>query len=128
MGGRSAGRRNGCEQMCIRDSIVAALVRISVGSSTVAMTMAAGIISAMPGLSELSPLYLACVTAVSYTHLFYVQEYLALPSRPAGGPEQPAPPKPEPPALPVRHDLSTRGVDPELFPFRTCLLYTSRCV
>ena len=34
--------------------IVAALVRISVGSSTVAMTMAAGIISAMPGISELS--------------------------------------------------------------------------
>ena len=43
--------------------IVAALVRISVGSSTVAMTMAAGIISAMPGIGELSPLYLACVTA-----------------------------------------------------------------
>lgn len=43
--------------------IVAALVRISVGSSTVAMTMAAGIISAMPGVGELSPLYLACVTA-----------------------------------------------------------------
>ena len=43
--------------------IVAALVRISVGSATVAMTMAAGIISAMPGLSALSPLYLACVTA-----------------------------------------------------------------
>ena len=43
--------------------IVAALVRISVGSSTVAMTMAAGIIAAMPGISELSPLYLACVTA-----------------------------------------------------------------
>lgn len=43
--------------------IVAALVRISVGSSTVAMTMAAGIISAMPGISALSPLYLACVTA-----------------------------------------------------------------
>ena len=62
---------------------------------------------------------------------FYVQEYLALPSRPAGGPEQPAPPKPEPPALPVRYDLSTRGVDPELFPFRTWarlqkeLLYSS---
>ena len=35
--------------------IVAALVRISVGSATVAMTMAAGIISAMPGISELSP-------------------------------------------------------------------------
>ena len=31
--------------------IVAALVRISVGSSTVAMTMAAGIISALPGVS-----------------------------------------------------------------------------
>lgn len=43
--------------------IVAALVRISVGSSTVAMTMAAGIVAAMPGISELSPLYLACVTA-----------------------------------------------------------------
>ena len=50
---------------------------------------------------------------------FYVQEYLALPSRPAGGPEQPAPPKPEPPVLPMRYDLSTRGVDPGLFPFRT---------
>ncbi len=43
--------------------IVAALVRICVGSSTVAMTMAAGIIAAMPGISELSPMYLACVTA-----------------------------------------------------------------
>ncbi len=43
--------------------IVAALVRISVGSTTVAMTMAAGIIAAMPGIGELSPLYLACVTA-----------------------------------------------------------------
>ena len=43
--------------------IVAALVRISVGSATVAMTMAAGIIAAMPGISELSPLHLACVTA-----------------------------------------------------------------
>ena len=40
---------------------------------------------------------------------FYVQEYLALPSRPAGGPEQPAPPKPELPVLPVRYDLSTRS-------------------
>ncbi len=62
---------------------------------------------------------------------FYVQEYLALPSRPA---EQAAPPKlpaPEPPAPPVRYDLSTRGVDPGLFPFRTWarlqkeLLYSS---
>ena len=43
--------------------LVAALVRICVGSATVAMTMAAGIIAAMPGISELSPLYLACVTA-----------------------------------------------------------------
>ena len=43
--------------------IVAGLVRICVGSSTVAMTMAAGIIAAIPGISELSPLYLACTTA-----------------------------------------------------------------
>jgi len=42
--------------------IVAALVRISVGSATVAMTTAAGIIAAMPGIANLSPLYLACVT------------------------------------------------------------------
>ncbi len=43
--------------------LVAALVRICVGSATVAMTMAAGIIAAMPGIAELSPMYLACVTA-----------------------------------------------------------------
>lgn len=43
--------------------IVAALVRICVGSATVAMTMAAGIIAAIPGISDLSPLYLACTTA-----------------------------------------------------------------
>jgi len=43
--------------------IVAALVRICVGSATVAMTMAAGIIAAIPGISELPPLYLACTTA-----------------------------------------------------------------
>jgi len=43
--------------------IVAALVRISVGSATVAMTMAAGIIAAMPEIAGLSPLYLACTTA-----------------------------------------------------------------
>lgn len=43
--------------------VVAALVRICVGSATVAMTMAAGIIAAMPGIAELSPLYLACTTA-----------------------------------------------------------------
>ena len=49
--------------MVIVAFIVAALVRISVGSATVAMTMAAGIIAAMPGIAELSPLYLACATA-----------------------------------------------------------------
>ncbi len=43
--------------------IIAVLVRLSVGSSTVAMTMAAGIVAAIPGIGELSPLYLACCTA-----------------------------------------------------------------
>ena len=43
--------------------LVAALVRISVGSATVAMTMAAGIVAAMPVISTLSPMHLACVTA-----------------------------------------------------------------
>ncbi len=43
--------------------LVAALVRICVGSATVAMTMAAGIVASMPGLSAYSPMYLACVTA-----------------------------------------------------------------
>lgn len=43
--------------------VVAALVRICVGSATVAMTMAAGIVAAMPGVSALSPMYLACTTA-----------------------------------------------------------------
>ncbi len=43
--------------------LVAALVRICVGSATVAMTMAAGIVASIPGISELSPLYLACTTA-----------------------------------------------------------------
>ena len=61
---------------------------------------------------------------------FYVQEYLALPERT----ESAAPPQPEAapaPERPVRYDLSTRGVDPELFPFRTWarlqkeLLYSS---
>ena len=71
------------------------------------------------------------VSGIAGAQRLYVQEYLALPSRPAGGTEQPAPPKPEPPVLPVRYDLSTRGVDPELFPFRTWarlqkeLLYSS---
>ena len=63
---------------------------------------------------------------------FYVQEYLALPA----GTQPPAPPQPAPgpeaiAVLPVRFDLSTRGVDPALFPFRTWarlqkeLLYSS---
>lgn len=43
--------------------LVAALVRMSVGSATVAMTMAAGIIAAMPEIASLSPMHLACVTA-----------------------------------------------------------------
>lgn len=43
--------------------VVAALVRICVGSATVAMTMAAGIVAALPGIGDLSPLYLACTTA-----------------------------------------------------------------
>ncbi|MCI8464768.1 MAG: gluconate permease [Lachnospiraceae bacterium] len=43
--------------------LVAALVRICVGSATVAMTMAAGIVASMPGIAECSPMYLACVTA-----------------------------------------------------------------
>ena len=44
-------------------SLVAALVRICVGSATVAMTMAAGIVAAMPEIASLSPMYLACVVA-----------------------------------------------------------------
>ena len=49
---------------CKVQAMISILVgAISVGSSTVAMTMAAGIIVAMPGISSLSPLYLACVTA-----------------------------------------------------------------
>lgn len=43
--------------------IIAAMVRICVGSATVAMTMAAGIVAAMPAIQGLSPLYLACTTA-----------------------------------------------------------------
>jgi GntP family gluconate:H+ symporter/Gnt-I system low-affinity gluconate transporter len=43
--------------------VVAAVVRISVGSATVAMTMAAGIVAAMPEVAGLSPVHLACITA-----------------------------------------------------------------
>ena len=57
---------------------------------------------------------------------FYVQEYLALPERT----ESAAPPQPEAapaPEQPVRYDLSTRGVDPELFPFRTWARLQKSC-
>lgn len=43
--------------------LVAGLVRISVGSATVAMTMAAGIMAAMPEVASLSPLHLAAMTS-----------------------------------------------------------------
>lgn len=43
--------------------VIAALVRIAVGSATVAMTMAAGIIASMPAVASLSPMYLACMVA-----------------------------------------------------------------
>ena len=63
---------------------------------------------------------------------FYVQEYLALPTRPEEVPPPvSAAPQPEAAEPPVRFDLSTRGVDPGLFPFRTWarlqkeLLYSS---
>lgn len=41
--------------------LIALAVRISVGSATVAMTMSAGMIAAMPIAATLSPLHLACV-------------------------------------------------------------------
>lgn len=41
--------------------LIAAAVRISVGSATVAMTMAAGIIAAMPEIAGFSQLHLACI-------------------------------------------------------------------
>lgn len=41
--------------------LIALAVRISVGSATVAMTMSAGMIAAMPITATLSPLHLACV-------------------------------------------------------------------
>ena len=52
---------------------------------------------------------------------FYVQEYLALPQSPAAALPGPEPPAPAvlPADPPVRYDLSTRGVDAGLFPFKT---------
>ena len=42
-------------------ALIALAVRISVGSATVAMTMSAGMIAAMPITATLPPLHLACV-------------------------------------------------------------------
>lgn len=64
---------------------------------------------------------------------FTVQEYLALPQgvQPPAAPSAPAAVHPADAAPPVQFDLSTRGVDPGLFPFRTWarlqkeLLYSS---
>lgn len=64
---------------------------------------------------------------------FYVQEYLALPTQPENLPTAAPKIQPEPAEKkqPIRFDLSTRGVDPGLFPFRTWarlqkeLLYSS---
>ena len=52
---------------------------------------------------------------------FTVQEYLALPQgvQPPAAPSAPAAVHPADAAPPVQFDLSTRGVDPGLFPFRT---------
>ena len=61
---------------------------------------------------------------------FTVQEYLALPQE-VPAPAVPPAPQPVPEVPPVQFDLSTRGVDPGLFPFRTWarlqkeLLYSS---
>jgi GntP family gluconate:H+ symporter/Gnt-I system low-affinity gluconate transporter len=41
--------------------LIAAAVRISVGSATVSMTMAAGIVAAMPEIAVFSDLHLACI-------------------------------------------------------------------
>ena len=55
--------------------LIAALIRASVGAAVVAMTMAAGIMAAMPGITELSPVYLAAVVcainggATAFSHM-----------------------------------------------------------
>ena len=41
--------------------LIVALIRASVGAAVVAMTMAAEIMAAMPGVAELSPVYLAAM-------------------------------------------------------------------
>ena len=55
--------------------LIAALIRASVGAAVVGMTMAAGIMAAMPGVSELSPVYLAAMVcainggATAFSHV-----------------------------------------------------------
>ena len=55
--------------------LVAVAVRVSVGSATVSMTMAAGIMAAMPGVADLSPVYLAAMVcainggATAFSHV-----------------------------------------------------------
>ena len=55
--------------------LIAALIRASVGAAVVAMTMAAGIMAAMPGVAELSPVYLAALVcainggATAFSHV-----------------------------------------------------------
>lgn len=55
--------------------LIAALIRASVGAAVVAMTMAAGIMASMPGVAELSPVYLAAMVcainggATAFSHV-----------------------------------------------------------
>ena len=55
--------------------LIAALIRASVGAAVVAMTMAAGIMAAMPGIANLSPVYLAAMVcainggATAFSHV-----------------------------------------------------------
>ena len=50
--------------------MIAALIRASVGAAVVAMTMAAGIMAAMPGVAGLSPVYLAAMVCAIVISLF----------------------------------------------------------
>ena len=55
--------------------LIAALIRASAGAAVVAMTMAAGIMAAMPGVAGLSPVYLAAMVcainggATAFSHV-----------------------------------------------------------
>ena len=55
--------------------LIATLIRASVGAAVVAMTMAAGIMAAMPGVAGLSPVYLAAMVcainggATAFSHV-----------------------------------------------------------